>query len=233
MPGMPANRFASDPGPVSKEPREAPAPRGTTVVGSGLMGGTVEGDGAAAEELQLVASIAAGVTEALATLYDRYSTLLMGLGMKILRDTQEVEDVLHDVFVEVWEKAGTYDPDRGSVRTWLCLRMRSRSLDRCKLARRKRVDSLDTSETAASAYLSIPTGQSDSEVLGRDKLHEALHDLPDSQQMVISLAYFKGLSCSEIASDLGVPIGTVKSRLAGARKGLQRAMGSETEVTSS
>ena len=85
-----------------------------------------------------MASVAAGDTQALATLYDSYAPLLLGLGMKILQDRAEVEDLLHDVFVEVWQKAGSYEPARGTVRTWLCLRMRSRALDRTKLSRRTR-----------------------------------------------------------------------------------------------
>lgn len=181
------------------------------------------------DELELVAAVSAGSTDALATLYDRYSKTLMSLGMRVLKDVAEVEDLLHDVFVEVWEKAGSYDPARGSVRTWLCLRMRSRALDRCKLARRRRVDQLDDPDSLVKGQGSAILAESAPEVLGRDKLHEAINDLPDPQQMVISLAYFQGLSCSEIAANLDVPIGTVKSRLAGAKRGLQRAMGESSE----
>ncbi len=175
-----------------------------------------------AEELGLVASVAAGDTQALATLYDRYASLLLGLGMKILQDKAEVEDLLHDVFVEVWQKAGSYEPSRGTVRTWLCLRMRSRALDRSKLSRRTRSESFEAR--------TIETGQVDIssdgiEVMQRERLAQALEGLSDSQRTVISLAYFKGLSCSEIATELEVPIGTVKSRLAGARRGLEKAMG--------
>lgn len=182
--------------------------------------------GADEDELHLVASIAAGGTDALAALYDRYAGSLMSLGMRILKDRAEVEDLLHDVFVEVWEKAGTYDPARGSVRTWLCLRMRSRALDRCKLSRRRLSDALDESESAQGATGADLFNETAIEVLGRDRLHAALHQLPDPQKTVIVLAYFQGLSCSEIARDLDLPIGTVKSRLAGARKGLQQSMAS-------
>ncbi len=176
----------------------------------------------ATDELRLVASIAAGDTGALAELYDRYSSLLMGLGMKILRDQAEVEDLLHDVFVDAWQKAGTYDPGRGSVRTWLCLRMRSRALDRSRLSRRTRVESLVISETAHRQE--VETTLSDNQFLRRETLADALNELPQPQREVIALAYFRGLSCREIASSLEVPIGTVKSRLAGARKGLARAI---------
>ncbi len=173
------------------------------------------------DELALIAAVSAGQTEALATLYDRYAPTLMSLGMRVLKDLEEVEDLLHDVFVEVWEKAGSYDPTRGSVRTWLCIRMRSRALDRCKLARRRRVDSLEESDAApprAEVRDAAP------EVIGRDKLRDAIGTLSEAQRAVIVLAYFDGLSCSEIAKSLELPIGTVKSRLAGAKRGLQQAM---------
>jgi RNA polymerase sigma-70 factor (ECF subfamily) len=174
-----------------------------------------------AEELELVASVAAGDTQALATLYDRYASLLLGLGMKILQDKAEVEDLLHDVFVEVWQKAGSYEPARGTVRTWLCLRMRSRALDRTKLSRRTRSESLEARP--------VETGQVDIssdgvQVMQRERLAQALEGLSDSQRAVISMAYFQGLSCTEIATELKVPVGTVKSRLAGARRGLEKAM---------
>ncbi len=174
------------------------------------------------QELDLVAAVAAGETDALATLYDRYAPLLMGLAMKILQDKAEVEDLLHDVFVEVWQKAGSYDPARGTVRTWLCLRMRSRALDRSKLSRRSRAESLDARPDEGSQEVPTNNGV---EVLERERLAQALAGLTDSQRTVISMAYFQGLSCSEIATALEVPIGTVKSRLAGAKRGLEKAMG--------
>jgi RNA polymerase sigma-70 factor (ECF subfamily) len=179
------------------------------------------------EELELVASVAAGESEALATLYDRYAPLLMGLAMKILQDKAEVEDLLHDVFVEVWQKAGSYDPARGTVRTWLCLRMRSRALDRSKLSRRTRSESLDARPSGSEEQQTQNNGV---EVLQRERLAQALQALPDPQRNVISMAYFQGLSCSEIASALNVPIGTVKSRLAGAKRGLEKAMADAGEL---
>lgn len=192
------------------------------------MPGGTEQSSENAEELELVASVAAGDTNALATLYDRYAPLLLGLGMKILQDKAEVEDLLHDVFVEVWQKAGSYEPSRGTVRTWLCLRMRSRALDRTKLSRRTRSESLEARPVETPQPVTKGEGV---EVLQRERLAEALAGLSEPQRTVISMAYFKGLSCSEIASELKVPIGTVKSRLAGARRGLEKAMGAGESST--
>lgn len=180
--------------------------------------------GESPEELALIASVAAGDAKALATLYDRYGSLLMGLAMKILDDKAEVEDLLHDVFVEVWQKAGTYDPARGSVRSWLCLRMRSRALDRSRLSRRTRSKPLAEPNSAEGSGVELVADIPSQKVMQRGRLLVALESLADPLRTVISMAYFRGLSCSEIAQNLGIPIGTVKSRLAGARKGLERAL---------
>ena len=83
-----------------------------------------------AEDVELAIELARGGREALAELYDRHSPAMLGLGLKLLRDRGEAEEILHDVFLEAWKRAGDYDPSRGSVRTWLMLRMRSRCLDR-------------------------------------------------------------------------------------------------------
>lgn len=186
------------------------------------MPGGLEQSDENAKELELVASVAAGDTQALATLYDQYAPLLLGLGMKILQDRAEVEDLLHDVFVEVWQKAGSYEPARGTVRTWLCLRMRSRALDRTKLSRRTRSESLEARPVETPQPGEANEGV---QVMQRERLAQALADLTEPQQVVISMAYFQGLSCSEIAESLKVPIGTVKSRLAGAKRGLEKSMG--------
>jgi RNA polymerase sigma-70 factor (ECF subfamily) len=167
--------------------------------------------------------MAAGDTNALATLYDTYAPLLKSVAMKILRDEAEVEDLLHDVFVEVWQKAGTYDPARGTVRTWLCLRMRSRALDRTRLSRRVKSDVWNDADSAAQVDDTLSLGRGLG-VMQRHRLRRALQVLTNTQRDVISLAYLRGRSCSEIATELKLPIGTVKSRLASARKVLARAM---------
>src|SRR3954468_21757335 len=88
-----------------------------------------------AEDEVLVTAMAAGDRAALATLYERHAPLLLGLGLKIVRERREAEDLLHDVFLEAWRSAKDFDPKRGRVRTWLAIRMRSRALDLQKSAR--------------------------------------------------------------------------------------------------
>src|SRR5947209_8365265 len=105
------------------------------------------------DDVRLITSVANGDRKSLEQLYERYAPLLLGVGMKILRGgRQEAEDLLHDVFFEIWQHAGDYDRNRGSVRTWMLLRMRSRAFDRLKSAERSRTRSLeDTGPTAPEA----------------------------------------------------------------------------------
>ena len=174
------------------------------------------------KECRLMSAMAEGDRLAFEAIYNQYAPLLMGLGMLILKDPPEVEDLLHDVFIEVWEKAGTYDPKRGTVRTWLCMRMRSRSIDRQKLHRRTRVNTLDKLKD------SMPkVSQKVIESITDQEIHAALNHLPEKQQQILELAYFRGLTCKEISEHLSIPVGTVKSRLAKARVTLKMQLGSE------
>lgn len=160
------------------------------------------------DDVELVVRAAAGDREALAALYDRHAGAMLALGARILRDRGEAEEVLHDVFLEAWKRAGDYDPSRGTVRTWLALRMRSRCLDLVKSAGRSRT-------RAAGGSLEGVAGAAPPSADGLDgsKVRGAMAELPDEQRAILELGYFAGLSCSEIAEELGIPIGTVKSRL--------------------
>jgi len=157
-----------------------------------------------------VARIAGGDREALSALYARHASLLLGLALGIVGERREAEDLLHDVFLEVWRAAKDFDPARGRVRTWLCIRMRSRALDLRTSARVSR-----NAGDAALAALDVPaaTVRAD-ELADHRRVRAALDDLGPDQRRVLELAYFDGLSSSEIAERLGIPVGTVKSRTA-------------------
>jgi RNA polymerase sigma-70 factor (ECF subfamily) len=101
---------------------------------------------AVAEEPDIVVlrRVASGDQSALGVLYDRHSSLLLALGLRIVRARREAEDVLHDVFIELWRHAGDYQPERGSVKSWMLLRMRSRCLDRVRSHGYSRVVALDS-----------------------------------------------------------------------------------------
>lgn len=164
--------------------------------------------------------LASGDRDALGALYDRHGPTMMAIGVKILRNPREAEDLLHDVFVEAWKRARSYDPTRGSVRAWLHLRMRSRCLDRVKSARWSKSQPLPERESQVGI---ADTPEMESLADGV-KLRAALSELPDDQRTVLLLGYFEGLSSSEIAERVGVPIGTVKSRVAAAMEKMKKAM---------
>lgn len=165
--------------------------------------------------------IARGDRAALAQLYTAFAPLMLGLAVRIIRDPKEAEDLIHDVFVEAWKRAGDYDPTRASVKAWLLMMVRSRALDRLRSARAKQV-------TLVAAVPEVEV-LSDGTAGERGQLHGALARLTPEQRSVLELGYFQGLSSQEIATTLGVPIGTVKSRVAAALGHLRVMLGHSGE----
>jgi RNA polymerase sigma-70 factor, ECF subfamily len=163
------------------------------------------------EDVKLLKAIAARDEAALAQLYDRYRLILFGLLMRILNNREEAEDVLQEVFLQVWRKAEDFDENRGRPFTWLVTLGRSRGIDRLRtLAARDRVAEAGAkevvdhiSDAASDAFKSEQRGL----------VNEALSQLPDEQKRPLMLAYFDGLTQSEIATRLGAPLGTVKTRM--------------------
>ena len=169
----------------------------------------------------LVRAIANGDTRALAALYDRHAPLMLGLARRIVGGKPEAEDIVHDVFVEAWRRAADYDEGRGSVKAWLLLRTRSRAIDHRKSAGVART--VPTGDTTWLASLIDPR-EDDSEAPDRARVRRVLARLSVEQREVLLLGYFEGLSSSEIASQVGIPIGTVKSRVAAALSALRAAL---------
>lgn len=170
-------------------------------------------------DAQLVAKMASGDRAALSSLYERHSGLLLGLAMRIVRSRLEAEDLLHDVFLEAWRSAKDFDPKRGRVRTWLAIRMRSRALDLQKSAR--------VSRNAGDAGLDLLVDERDGAAWSpgdHARVRAVLAELGADQRKVLELAYFEGLSCTEIATRISVPVGTVKSRIAAGLDRLRSGM---------
>ncbi len=162
-------------------------------------------------DVELLAAIAARDEAALAQLYDRYRVILFGLLMRILNNREEAEDVLQELFMQVWRRAADFDENRGKPFTWLVTMGRSRGIDRLRtLAARERA-AVAGARDEAEAVSDAATDAFRSEQRGL--VTNALAQLPDEQKRPLMLAYFDGLTQSEIAAQLGAPLGTVKTRM--------------------
>jgi RNA polymerase sigma-70 factor (ECF subfamily) len=171
-------------------------------------------DAAQAENDELLVRAAAqGDREALGALYDRFSPLLLSVAHRMLGSTREAEDLVHDVFLEAWHRARHYDRARGSVRTWLMLRLRSRALDRLRATKRAGAVLFDEALQPRGGSVSETHTAAPDAALDHKALVHALATLPKDQRAVLELGYFAGQSCAEIAGALSVPVGTVKSRM--------------------
>lgn len=171
-------------------------------------------------DIVVLRRLASGDQSALGVLYDRHAPLLLALGLRIVRVRREAEDVLHDVFLELWQHAGDYEPQRGSVKSWMLLRMRSRCLDRVRSHGFSRVVALDGEPMHSHDCAAPNEHQMDG---ARAKV--LLDRLPPAQREVLALGYFQGLSFSEIANALDIPVGTVKSRASAAMQTLRKELG--------
>jgi RNA polymerase sigma-70 factor (ECF subfamily) len=174
------------------------------------------------DDVELLREAARGEVTAISIIYDRFAGLLQTMAEKILTDRAMAEDLVHDVFLEVWRHAASYDPARGSVRTWMLVRLRSRALDRMRSARTRREVAADDGEP--SSVLVDHDGDDPTLEPDRKTVRRALAELPVEQREVLELAYFQGLTSSEIAERMGSPIGTVKSRTAAAIAKLRTVM---------
>jgi len=178
--------------------------------------------GASEETSALITRIAAGDRDAFSRFYDLLAPTAFGLIRRVLRDPEAAAEVLQEVFWQVWREAPRYDPKRGSPEAWLVMRAKTRAIDRLRSIRRR-----DRTFVAPVDESVAPRDDGPAEnpaVVAEDRslVRTALAQLPEPQRRVIELAFFEGLTQSEIATRLGEPLGTVKTR---ARLGLERLRG--------
>ena len=166
----------------------------------------------------LIARMAQGDRQAFAEFYDAYAALALGVIRRIVRDPALAEEVLQDVFWEAWSTAGGYDPARGTPEAWIVMRARSRGIDRVR-ATRRRSDMVVTGLSEATTSLPDPGGDPGTRAEDRKLVSSVLERLPEAQRHVLELAYFGGLTQTEIAEQVNEPLGTVKTRM---RLGLER-----------
>ncbi|MFQ4140468.1 sigma-70 family RNA polymerase sigma factor [Nodosilinea sp. PGN35] len=166
----------------------------------------------------LVTRLWAGDTAALATLYDRYAPMVYTLALKMLSNPTEAEDLTQEVFVNFWQRR-QYDPERGSMGSYLATYTRSRALDRLRMSS-GRAAILQRFQRISEASARSPNPV---DYVAQHEQHQhlraALAQLPPTEREALEIAYFQGLTQAEIAAQLGIPLGTVKSRC---RQGLRR-----------
>jgi RNA polymerase sigma-70 factor (ECF subfamily) len=178
-----------------------------------------------AEEAELLRALARGDESAFARIYDRYSPILLGLLLRILRSRAEAEDVLQEVFLQVWQRAHSFDAERGRAFTWLVTLARSRAIDRLRsVGSRERAARASAEEAPPE---SEPVEWADNAAIRSERaeaVREALAELPEEQRQVLMLAYIEGMSQSEIAAAKNQPLGTVKTRTRSALRKLSDSL---------
>jgi RNA polymerase sigma-70 factor, ECF subfamily len=161
----------------------------------------------------LVALVARGDEQALAALYDRVGRVAYGIAYRILRDDRLAEDAVQEGFLAVWRSAATFRADRGKASTWIVTLVHRKAVDIVRREQRRRAEPL---EVGPAQDVADPSGSAEDEawlVFERDRVQSALRALPDAQRETLELAYYGGYSQSELAAKLGVPLGTIKSRM--------------------
>jgi RNA polymerase sigma-70 factor (ECF subfamily) len=185
----------------------------------------VQPEPAQVSDVDLLHAVARGDEAALARLYDSYRVILFGLLVRILNSREEAEDILQDVFIQIWRRAKDFDEKRGKPFAWLVTLTRSRAIDRLRLlgARQRLATSAAQDQPdEASDALTDTINSARKEIVQR-----ALAELPEEQKQTLVLAYYEGLTQSEIASKLGAPLGTVKTRMRSGLAKLRARLGSQ------
>jgi RNA polymerase sigma factor (sigma-70 family) len=176
----------------------------------------------------LVALVARGDEDALGELYDRVSRIAYGLAMRVLRDDRLAEDAVQEGFLAVWRNAAAFRAERAKASTWILTLVHRRAVDLVRREERRRAEPLTEANTAAAG-----TGEATDEAawlrFERERVQAALRQLPDVQREALELAYYGGFSQSELAERLGVPLGTIKSRMFAGLSRLRELLDESTE----
>jgi RNA polymerase sigma-70 factor (ECF subfamily) len=162
---------------------------------------------AAISDLVLVTAIRSGDQGAMATLYDRYSSIVYSVALRVLQDTAAAEDVLQDIFMQLWRNPGAFDASRGNMAAWLAVIARHRAID--ALRRRKPEDDFENVVVSVEPDLASHADRS----RAMAKVREAFGAMAAPQRSALEMAYFEGLTHVEIAEKTGEPLGTIKTRI--------------------
>jgi RNA polymerase sigma-70 factor, ECF subfamily len=172
---------------------------------------------AVSPDLALVSAIRSGDQNAMASLYDRYSSVVYSVALRVLRDTGAAEDIQQDVFLQLWRNPGAFDASRGNLGAWLSVITRNRAID----ALRKRRPETDPEDVVLSVVPDM-AGEADRSRVA-EKVRGVLGALPDAQRGALEMAYYEGMTHTEIASKTGEPLGTIKTRIRAGLIALRKA----------
>jgi RNA polymerase sigma-70 factor, ECF subfamily len=167
----------------------------------------------------LLARIGQKDEEALSALYDRYSGLVFSEAKRILRDTGAAEEILQDLFYQVWRTAERFDPTKGSLAGWLLVAARNRAISKL---RRKSEKTEELDENGVSLSIDVESHAAQNLLL--DKVKAVMGSLPENQREALECAYFEGMSHTEIAEKTEQPLGTVKTRIRSALESLKKVL---------
>ena len=166
----------------------------------------------------LIARIRSGEQDAMAELYDRYAALVYSVAMRVLADTAAAEDVLQEVFMQLWRHPASFDARRGSLGPWLAVIARHRAID----VVRKRRPQTDLEDVVIAIEAGLEGAAE--RLRAVEKIRASLHAMPDNQRKALEMAFFEGMTHTEIAAETGEPLGTVKTRIRAALVALRRAL---------
>jgi RNA polymerase sigma-70 factor, ECF subfamily len=176
------------------------------------------------ESIQLIQQLARGDRRAFGRFYDYYASLVFTFALRLLRDRPAAEDLLQDVFLQVWREAPNYNSTRGTPEAWLITMTRSRGIDRLRSMRRRDRSFVPMEARSGKTHDAVvESGAPAAEA--RITVNSALARLPESQRKVLELAYFDGLSQTEIAEQTNEPLGTIKTRMRAALQRLRELVG--------
>jgi RNA polymerase sigma factor (sigma-70 family) len=161
----------------------------------------------------LVALVARGDEGALGELYDRVGRIAYGLAVRVLRDERLAEDAVQEGFLAVWRSAATFRAERAKASTWILTLVHRRAVDLVRREERRRTEPLADDMSGSPHEVAEPTDEAAWLRFERERVQTALRQLPDVQREALELAYYGGFSQSELAQRLGVPVGTIKSRM--------------------
>jgi RNA polymerase sigma-70 factor (ECF subfamily) len=180
------------------------------------------------EARDLIEQMAGGHRPALEQLYDRHASLAFTLALRILRNQADAEEVTQEVFLQVWREASRYDPTRGTPQAWIVMLTRTRAIDKLRAARRLGDHRREAANVECTEVRSARG--TDDQMADRQLVLGVLANLSSAQRQILELVYYEGLTQTEIADRMGLPLGTVKTRIRMGLEQLRTALNNKRET---